>query len=132
MTTFMNNLNKQLFTELTPTESAVIQGGAEEFRGYIAGKETTTPTFNVDAGSDLKLSSFTSYIGEYNSGFYAELQNKTSGEEYKKWVSIGNQTTFWTGLTGGSNDYKMQFRDGQGNIISSRPEESAVISSGNY
>lgn len=132
MNNLTNNLNKQLFTELAPAESAAINGGGEVYRDPIFplnDKTTTTSKFKVGAGSDLKLSTFTSTPAlSNNSGFYAELQNKTTGENFRKWVDIGDKTTYWTGLTGGDNtEYLLEFRDGEGDI-----DGRAVASSGNY
>jgi hypothetical protein len=116
----LTNLNKKLFTELAPAESAAINGGGEEYRGSIFpfnDKTTTTSKFKVGAGSDLKLSTFTSTPPlSNNSGFFAELQNKTTGENFRKWVEIGDKTTYWTGLIGGNTEYQLEFRDGEGDI----------------
>jgi hypothetical protein len=120
----MNNLNKQLFTELTPIEAAAINGGEEEYRGPFG----STDNFYVDAGLDIKLSSFTKSYN--NAGLIAELQNLDTGENGKKWVSIGNQTTYWNNVRGGN--YKIQFRNSEDNIVGTRGNNSIVVNSDNY
>lgn len=126
--TTLTSLNEELFTELTPTESAVIQGGEKEI--YRGGVTEYINLPRVDSGSDLKLSTFTDTSN--NTGFLAELQNKNTGEKFKKWVPTGNKTTYWTGLTGGTTSYVIDFRDGQKDIRGTRGSDSFVLSSGDY
>jgi hypothetical protein len=107
--TNLNNLNKQLFTELTPTESAVIQGGAVDYYNNVAFNTVyDTSEFKVSAGGDVKLSSYLEGSPYYNSGFIAELQNQ-DGQKATRSVSIDNQTVDWNNLKGGR--YTIQLRD---------------------
>ncbi|MGL6338618.1 MAG: hypothetical protein ACRC80_05690 [Waterburya sp.] len=126
----MNNLNKELFTELTLAESALIQGGAI-FRDNIFEEISTrdnTKVFKVSPGSDVKLSTFTDAYGS-NDGFYAELQNLTTGKNYGRFpVKIGNDTNIWTGLAGGNDEYRIQCTDIEGNIFGTRGDDSLVVS----
>lgn len=128
MTTFMNNLNEKLFTELAPTEAAIIQGGGTEI--YRGGVTEYINLPRIDAGADLKLSTFTDTSN--NDGFIAELQNKNTGEKYKKYISTGNETTYWRDLKGGTTSYVIDFRDDKKDVRGTRGSNSFVLSYGDY
>jgi hypothetical protein len=129
------NLNKKLFTELTPTEAATTNGGVDGYRQNIdlfsSPHIDDTLEFYVSPGEDIKLSSFTE--SGNNTGFIAELQNTVTQQKKKKFVGIGNQTNIWNNVQGGY--YKFQFRDDPyafGEIYGTRGNDSIVINSGNY
>lgn len=133
MTTFTNNLNQELFIELTPAESAVIQGGLRENIDLGPTDYTdNTTTFNVGAGEDIKLSSFTKYTGNYNSGFLAKLVN-ADDQQAERFVNIFNDTNYWNNVKGGKYYFEFKDSDRVGGVISgSRGNDSIVVSSGNY
>jgi hypothetical protein len=54
MATLKNNLNKQLFTELTPTEGAIIRGGSN--RAKITSISSNKSGADDDGGDELKMS----------------------------------------------------------------------------
>jgi hypothetical protein len=108
MTNFTNNLNKQLFTELTPTESAVIQGGADIETYVKFDDEFNTGNFNVSAGGSVQLASFTDSASS-NPSFIASLQNLDTNQETTKSVNVGTDNAFWKDLKGGK--YRIQLRD---------------------
>jgi hypothetical protein len=126
MTSLINNLNKQLFAELTPIEAAAINGGEEEYRGSFG----TTDVFHVDAGLDIKLSTFTKSYN--NSGFTADIVNVKTGTSDAKTVKVGNDTTLWNDVQAGN--YKIIFRDENdgSQVTGTRGNDSVVVNSGNF
>lgn len=115
MITPTNSLNKQLFTELTPAESATVTGGASNcFTNNIIFIDPLifppSRSFKVSPGGDIQLSSFTTSSNPKNSEFNAILINSNGQREnYKKIVKVGNETTDWNNVKGGN--YTIQFID---------------------
>jgi hypothetical protein len=107
----LTNLNQELFTELTPTESANLQGGGN-FETYVNfDDEFNTRDFNVSAGGSVQLASFTDSAAS-NPSFRAALIGP--GNQEVKTVNVGTDNSFWKGLKGGN--YKIQLRDKKDNI----------------
>jgi uncharacterized protein YdgA (DUF945 family) len=111
MTNFTSHLNEQLFTELTPTESADLNGGAN-FETFVNfDDEFNTRDFKVSAGGSVQLASFTDSAPS-NKSFKADLIGP--GNQEVKTVNVGTDNSFWKDLKGGN--YKIQLRDEKDNI----------------
>jgi hypothetical protein len=107
MTNFTDNLNKQLLTELTPTESADINGGGN-FETFVNFDDKfNTRDFNVSSGGTVRLASFTESAST-NLNFNAVLLD-SDNQEMVKSVDVGNGNAFWKDLKKGN--YKIQLRD---------------------
>jgi hypothetical protein len=66
MTTLTNNLNEQLFTELTPEESAVIGGGVLVKGAIHFDNLQTTVLFKNNRGTKIQVNTNTRAIGKAN------------------------------------------------------------------
>ncbi|KYC41098.1 hypothetical protein WA1_23575 [Scytonema hofmannii PCC 7110] len=107
-----DNQYEQLFTELTPVEAAVVEGG-KDFRGTLNfDEDQKTGRFKVSPNATIKL-----FTNTYNSGgrssdnpdFYAAIRNVDTNNKNEKLVSVGEDTTTWTNVRGGT--YVIDFRD---------------------
>ncbi|MBW4602370.1 MAG: hypothetical protein KME29_23095 [Calothrix sp. FI2-JRJ7] len=110
------NQHEQLFTELTPEEAAVVEGGASFTENIKIDPYDRTRIFNVRPGGTIKLFSNTeSALG--NRDFGAIIRNVDTNNSNGKIASVGRDTTTWTDIRGGR--YVIDFRDSQlvtGNI----------------
>lgn len=107
-----DNQHEQLFTELTPAEAAVVEGGATFVSSVDFDDIETSLRFNVRAGGTITLRSSTknSRSIRRNPEFGAVIINLASGNKSSKVVKVGsNVTTKWTNVRGG--DYVIEFRD---------------------
>lgn len=98
-----------LFTELTP-EAAAVVGGSGSFGSTIKFDTLLrTRSFRVKAGGAIALVSNTS-SGKNNRFFSAAVRNVNTGNSTRpKSVSVGNDTTQWSGMRGGT--YQIVFID---------------------
>jgi len=113
-----NNQHEQLFTELTPAEAAVVEGGGTFSKDVFFDDKDTTQRFYVRPGGSIILSSNThnDYFGSatINTSFYAAIRNVNTGNKNEKVVDVGNDTTTWTNVIGGT--YVIDFRDRKDDI----------------
>jgi hypothetical protein len=113
-----DNQHEQLFTELTPAEAAVVEGGGSFSSSVFFDDKETTRSFNVRAGGSIILSSDThnDYYGwsRFNPSFYAAIRNVNTDNKNEKAVDVGKRTTTWTNVRGGT--YVIDFRDLRDNI----------------
>jgi hypothetical protein len=109
MTTFMNNLNEDLFTELTPAESAVLEGGASFTDDNLAfDAYHQTKRFNVSSDATITLGS--NIKGEAGTHFFATVYNPDTGKSAgTKTVYFGEEKTYWTNMK--ADDYIIQLTD---------------------
>ncbi|MGL5880402.1 MAG: hypothetical protein ACRC2V_21865 [Xenococcaceae cyanobacterium] len=106
----LTNLNKELFTELTPTEAAVIEGsGRSSFTEYEKFDYfDQTQSFNVVSGGNITMSS--KITGQSGKHFSATVVNTATGNKTnKKRVNYGQDSTGWTNMKGGN--YIIEFTD---------------------
>ena len=107
-----DNQHEQLFTELTPAEAAVVEGGGS-FTDYIQfDDKVTTQSFYVKPGGTINLISNTynsSKTFTQNPTFYAIIRNVDTKATNKKEAYVGLDTTTWTNVIGGN--YVIDFRD---------------------
>lgn len=87
--TTLNNFNKQLFTELTSTESATVTGGATEC--------FTNDILFVDPRIDPVPRPFKVSPGN------------GQREDFDRILKVGKDTTYWNNVKGGS--YTIKFTD---------------------
>jgi nickel-dependent lactate racemase len=108
-----DNQHEQLFTELTPAEAAVVEGGGSFTDTVYFDEKQTTQRFSVRPGGSIILSSNThnDYYGSstINPTFYAAIRNVNTGNKNEKVVDVGADTTTWTNVIGGT--YVIDFRD---------------------
>jgi hypothetical protein len=121
MTTLTNNLNEQLFTELTPEESAVIGGGKLIKTGNVNFDYlVNTKTFKNNIGTKIQVNTNTRSGGKLlfngsNKLWGLRLQRANKNGTYTTVGSQlllfnGKQKALFTGLaTGGT--YRLQFFD---------------------
>jgi hypothetical protein len=115
MTNFTNNLNKQLFTDLTPEEASTIMGLGSFKTDFDLSRTSindpssssfTTQSFNIKPGRTISLATDTTSYDRYgtptNSAIFdATIRNLATGNINKKEVSAGDDLTQWTEVTGG-------------------------------
>ncbi|MEC4819101.1 MAG: hypothetical protein SAK29_38385 [Scytonema sp. PMC 1069.18] len=106
--------HEQLFTELTPTEAAVVEGGKGFAETVYFDASDSTRSFTVSDGGTIELFTNTYNIGGSNPTFYAAIRTVSTGRKNEKAVSVGNDTTRWTNVKGGT--YVIDFRDREDNI----------------
>jgi hypothetical protein len=113
-----DNQHEQLFTELTPAEGAVVEGGKSFTADIILDDKFTTQQFQVSPGATIKLDSLTNNFEKpisSNPNFSAIIRNVNTGRTTPpKTVNVGKDTTTWTNLRGGT--YAIDFRDSKDNI----------------
>jgi hypothetical protein len=115
MITPTNSLNKQLFTELTPAESATVIGGATEcFTSNIIFIDPRifppSRSFKVSPGGDIQLSTSTTSSNSSNKKFNAILVNSNGQrEDFDRILQVGKDTTYWNNVKGGN--YTIKFTD---------------------
>jgi len=114
-----DNQHEQLFTELTPAEAAVVEGGGSFSSSVNFDDKQTTRSFTVRPGGSIILSSDThnDIYGSVttNTTFYAAIRNVNTGNKNEKVVDVGADTTTWTNVVGGT--YVIDFRDLKDNIF---------------
>ncbi len=107
-----NNQHEQLFTELTPAEAAVVEGGGSFYSIVDFDYTQSTKSFFVKPGGTINLISNTfnsSKSDSQNPTFYAIIRNVDTGNTNKKGAYVGLDTTTWTDVRGGN--YVIDFRD---------------------
>jgi hypothetical protein len=113
--TTLTNLNEQLFTELNPTEAAIVIGGATEcFTNdilFVDPRIDPIPrSFKVSPGGDIQLSTSTNSSNSSNKEFNAILINSNGQrEDFDRILKVGKDTTYWNNVKGGS--YTIKFTD---------------------
>ncbi len=107
-----DNQHEQLFTELTPAEGAVVEGGGN-FREYLSFDDKfTTDPFQVSPGATIILDSNTDNLSDIsNPTFSANIRNVNTGRTTPlKSVRVGSGiTTTWTNVRGGT--YVIDLKD---------------------
>ena len=114
-----DNQHEQLLTELTPAEGAVVEGGKGFADDIFFDASETTRKFTVSAGGTIELFTNTTNYGGSNPTFYAAIRNVNTGNKNEKVVSVGNDTTTWTDVRGGT--YVIDFRDSADDIYVAGP-----------
>jgi hypothetical protein len=107
-----NNQHEQLFTELTPAEGAVVEGGGSFYSTVDFDYTQRTQSFFVKPGGTINLISNTFNSPKSNSQnptFYAAIKNVNTGNKNEKVADVGLDTTTWTNVRGGN--YVIEFRD---------------------
>ena len=109
-----NNQHEQLFTELTPEEAAVVEGGRANFTEHVSFDVTDqTRSFTVSPGGTIRLDT-ANISNPSRSQFYfdASIYNLRTGNENKKRVYYGQTAdTVWTDVRGGNDKYVIKFYD---------------------
>jgi len=114
-----DNQHEQLFTELTPAEAAVVDGGDVFSENLFFDQSESTRTFtNVKSGGIIELATDTyNYpFSASNPNFKATLKNLTTGKTYPRTLKVGKASAKWTNIGGGSNRYVINFTDSNDNI----------------
>ena len=122
MTTLTNNLNKQLFTDLTPEQASVVEGGAKLFETSIDFDfYLTSRTFKNNRGSKIETlletqSTGSNFLNRNNKEYNVLLQRLTKGNFKtiaKSTAPIdGNKSITWTNLNRGDK-LRLAFTDAE-------------------
>jgi hypothetical protein len=124
----LTNLNKELFTELTPTEAAVIEGSGSFTANMKFDDFDKTQSFEVVPGGNITMSS--KITGQSGKHFSATVVNIGTGNKTdKKRVNYGQDITGWTNMKGGN--YVIQLTDEKDSAVASG-EIAVDYSSPNY
>ncbi len=114
-----DNQHEQMFTELTPEAAALIEGAGAfvEDISFSYASPDRTDSFYVPPGGNIKLISNT-ISGKNNPSFSVSVRNVNTGNSTpKKVAKVGNATTEWTGMRGGT--YQLRFTEAtRGNYVS--------------